>query len=113
MIERIVKLIKAIAMKHRERNEEPEEEQKYLITHLEREILMKLSEALQQNVSIKNQLNKAEVEIVKRLATMQAAIDKLTQQFADIELTPEQVASFDELKAAAQALDDLNEDEVA
>jgi hypothetical protein len=112
MIEKIVKLIKAIAMKHRERNEEPDEVPKYLITHLEKEILMKLSDILQQNESIKSQLNKAEVEIVKRVADLQAAIDKLTQQLADVELTPEQAASFDELKVAAQALDDINPDDV-
>jgi hypothetical protein len=47
------------------------------------------------------------------LGDLQAAIDKLTQQLSDVELTPEQVASFDELKVAAQALDDLNADEVA
>ena len=112
MIERIVKLIKAIAMKHHERNEEPEEEPKYLITHLEKEILMKLSDILQQNESIKSQLNKAEVEIVKRVGDLQAAIDNLTANMADVELTPEQVASFDAVKASAQALDDLNEDEL-
>ena len=74
---------------------------------------MRLSDILSANTSIKNQLNKAEVEIVKRVADLQAAIDTLTQQLADVELTPEQVASFDELKAAGQALDDLNEDMVA
>jgi hypothetical protein len=113
MIERIVKLIKAIAMKHKERNEEPDEEPKYLITHLEKEIIVKLSEILQQNESIKSQLNKAEVEIIKRVGDLQTTIDELAQQLADVELTPEQVASFDAVKASAQALDDLNADELA
>jgi phage shock protein A len=77
-----------------------------------KEIEMRLADILTQNTSIKDQLNKAEVEIVKRVSDLQAAIDALTQQLADVELTPEQVASFDELKAVAQGLDDLNADEL-
>jgi hypothetical protein len=48
VIKEIVTLIKAIAMKHHEKNEEPDEEPKYLITHLEREIRMLLSDVLKQ-----------------------------------------------------------------
>ena len=88
------------------------EENNLHLTHIEKEILMKLSDVLTQNESIKNQLNKAETEIVKRQGDLQAAIDKLTQQLNDVELTPEQAASFDEVKAAAQSLDDLNADVV-
>jgi hypothetical protein len=89
-----------------------EKEPPHNYTYFLRRIEMLMSEILQQNTSIKDQLNKAEVEIVKRVANLQASIDKLNQQLANVELTPEQAASFDEVKAAAQALDDLNEDDL-
>jgi hypothetical protein len=100
-----VRLFEAFTSKYHEEN--------HCLNHVLKEISMKLSDVLSANVSIRDQLTKAEVEIVKRVADLQAAIDKLTQQLADVELTPEQAASFDEVKATAQALDDLNEDEIA
>jgi hypothetical protein len=89
-----------------QRHEEPT----HHLTHLIREINMKLSDVLTQNTSIKAQLNKAEAEIVKRADNLQSSIDKLNQQLANVELTDEQAASFEEVKVAAQALDDLNSD---
>jgi hypothetical protein len=66
-------------MKHHERNEDQEEEPKYLITHLEREILMKLSDLLTVNNSLKDQLTKIDLLVVKKFSDLQAAVDKLTQ----------------------------------
>ena len=94
-------------MKHRD-----EDNKTPIYTQFERKIIMLLSEVLTQNASIKNQLNKAGAEIVKRVSDLLASVDKLNQQLANLELTPEQAASFDEVKAAAQSLDDLNPDEV-
>jgi len=68
---------------------------------------MLLSDLLTINASIVGQLNKVEVEIVKRLGDLQAAIDTLTQQLANLELTEEQAASFEAVRVAAQALDDI------
>jgi predicted nucleic acid-binding Zn-ribbon protein len=99
-----VRLFETFTQKYHEEN--------HHLNHVLKEISMKLSDVLSANVSIRDQLTKVEVEIVKRVADLQAAIDALTQQLADVELTPEQVASFDELKAAAQGLDDLNADEI-
>jgi hypothetical protein len=79
-------------------------------TKTERIICMKLSELLAANVSIKNQLNKAEAEIVAKIAALQAAVDTLTASLADVELTAEQAQSVTDLQTAAQALDDLNPD---
>jgi hypothetical protein len=85
-------------------------EQTHILTRLERTILMNLEELLTTNESIKNQLNKAETELVARLADLQASVDKLTAALASVELTPEQEQSVTELQAAAQALDDLTPD---
>jgi hypothetical protein len=79
-------------------------------THFEKEMLMLLSELLAVNVSIKNQLNKAEAEIVAKVAELQASVDALTTQLADVALTPEQSQSVTDVQAAAQALDDINPD---
>jgi|SRR5450631_36113 len=90
---------KAITMQHQE---EPTH-----VTHLLKEIEMRLSELLQQNVSVKNQLNKAEAEIVAKVNALQASIDKLTADLADVELTEEQTQSVLDLQTAADALDNL------
>jgi flagellar motor switch protein FliM len=79
----------------------------HTLTHLEREIIMKLSELLFQNTSIKNQLNKVEVEIVAKLAELQAAVDKLTENLADITLTDEQTQSVLDVQTAVDALDKI------
>ena len=71
---------------------------------------MLLSELLTKNQSIVGQLNKVEAEIVKKVADLQAAIDKLTEQMGDVELTAEQIASFDAVQTAVDALDALNAD---
>jgi hypothetical protein len=70
-------------------------------------IIMKISELLTVNESIKNQLNKAEAEIVAKIAALQAAVDELTAQLANQDLTPEQVASLTALQESAQALDEI------
>jgi len=81
-------------------------------TYIEREILMKISDLLTINTSIKNQLNKAEKEIIEKVAALQAAIDKLTAGLSDANLTDEQAQSVLDLQTAVQALDDLNADAV-
>jgi len=80
--------------------------------HTIKDILMKITELLTINQSIKGQLNKAEKEIVAKIAELQTAVDALTAQLADATLTPEQEQSVTDVQAAAQALDDLNPDVV-
>jgi uncharacterized protein YdeI (YjbR/CyaY-like superfamily) len=74
-------------------------------------IIMKIAELLEAQASVKNQLNKAEAEIVAKIGTLQDAITTLTEQLADLNLPDEVVQSVTELQAAAQSLDDLNPDE--
>jgi anion-transporting ArsA/GET3 family ATPase len=62
----------------------------------ERRIIVKLSELQEAINGVNTQLDKATKEIV--------------DAFKDVTLTPEQTAAIDRLKAAAQALDDLNPD---
>jgi len=99
-------------MKHHEKNEEHEEEPKYHITHLEREILMKLSELLTVNNSLTNQLSKIDIEIVAKLGDLQASVDKLTQQLADVELSDEQSQSVTAVQEAVNALDAIIPDSI-
>ena len=73
---------------------------------------MKLSELLTANESLVGQLNKVETEIVGRLDTLQAAIDKLTFDLDDLELTPEQEKSVLDVQEAAQRLDDIIPDQI-
>ena len=73
---------------------------------------MKLSELLTVNESVKGQLNKAEAEITAKLADLQAAVDNLTAQLADVTLTDAQAQSVADVQAAAQALDDVVPDVV-
>ena len=75
-----------------------------------KEIKMLLSELLTVNVSIKNQLNKVEQEIISKTKTLQDSITALTEQLANVELTPEQTQSVLDVQAAVQALDDLTPD---
>jgi phosphomevalonate kinase len=99
-------------MKHHERNEDKKEEPKYLITHLEREIIMKLEELLTINNSIKDQLTKIDQEIITKLAELQTAIDKLTEQLAAVELTDEQAASVVAVQDAVNAIDAIIPDSI-
>lgn len=73
---------------------------------------MKLNELLAVNVSIKDQLNKAEAEILAKVAALNEAILNLTQQLENVDLTAEQEQSVLDLQTAAQALDDINPDVV-
>ncbi len=78
----------------------------------ERELFMKLSELLAANESLVGQLNKVEVEIVTRLNDLQTAIDKLTLDLEDVDLTIDQENSVAEVQAAAQRLDDIIPDPI-
>ena len=73
---------------------------------------MKLSELLTINVSLKDQLTKIDLEVLGALAALQATIDNLKAQLADVELTPEQIQSIVDVQAAIQALDDITPDAV-
>jgi len=68
---------------------------------------MKINELLQINQSITGQLNKVEAEIIAKIAALQDAVNALTAQLADQDLTPEQVASLTDLQNVAQSLDDI------
>jgi SMC interacting uncharacterized protein involved in chromosome segregation len=81
-------------------------------THFVRKIEMLLSELLTKNQSIAGQLNKVEVEIVKRISELQEAVDKLTQQLGNLELTEEQTASVEALQVAVDALDSVVPDQI-
>jgi hypothetical protein len=76
-------------------------------TYFVRKIEMLLSELLTKNQSILGKLNKVEVEIVKKISDLQTAIDTLTAQMGDVELTAEQTASIDALQTAVDALDNI------
>ena len=102
-------------MKHKERNEDHEEHHevpKYLLTKLEREILMKLEELLTVNNSLAEQLSKIDLEIVAKLGALQAAIDELTAQLASVELTEEQAASVVAVQEAVNSLDAIVPDTI-
>jgi hypothetical protein len=79
--------------------------------HSEETIIMKINELLAVNQSIKGQLNKAEAEIVAKLANLQAKIDELVDLASNADLPDDVVASITDLQTAAQALDDVNPDE--
>jgi hypothetical protein len=71
---------------------------------------MKIEELLKINVSIKDQLNKAEKEIVTKVDDLQAKIDKLVANAANADLPEDVVQSITDLQASAKALDDLTPD---
>jgi predicted transcriptional regulator len=75
------------------------------------EIEMRLNELLQINTSIKDQLNKAETEIIAKVAALQAAIDELVENAGNADLPEDVVESILAVQTAAQSLDDLNADE--
>jgi hypothetical protein len=81
-------------------------------SQFERFVTMKITELLTINTSIVGQLSKVEAEVIARTTALQAAIDDLTAQMANAELTPEQEASVVAVQAAAQKLDDINPDVV-
>jgi hypothetical protein len=101
LIKEFFALIKAQLIKHHPHN-----------TNTEREIIMKLEELLTINNSIKDQLTKIDQEIIAKLADLQAAIDQLNQQLADVELTAEQAQSVQDVQDAVQALDDIIPDAI-
>jgi hypothetical protein len=63
-----------------------------------KEISMKLDEVIAQVSAVSGQLARASVEIQDRIQKLQDSLG---------ELTPEQVAAIDQLKAAAAAIDDI------
>jgi hypothetical protein len=75
-------------------------------------ILMKISELLTANQSIKGQLNKAEAEIVGKVAELNAKIDELIAAAGNADLPEEVNQSIAEVQTAAQALDDIVADPV-
>jgi hypothetical protein len=101
LIKEFFALIKAQMIKHHPPN-----------THTEREIIMLLKDLLTINNSIKDQLTKIDQEIIAKLADLQAAIDQLNQQLADVELTAEQAQSVQDVQDAVQALDDIIPDAI-
>jgi hypothetical protein len=84
-----------------------QEKEPHNYTYFVRKIEMLLSELLTKNESILGQLNKVEVEIVKKITDLQAAVDTLTQQLGDVALTDEQTASVEALQTAVDALDSI------
>jgi len=90
---------KAITMQHREETTH--------VIQLLKEIEMKLSDVLKSNVSIKNQLNKVEVEIIEKVNVLQAALDNAVANLSDVTLTDEQSQSVLDLQTATDALDNI------
>jgi hypothetical protein len=74
-------------------------------------IIMKIEELVTINQSIKGQLNKAEAEIIARIANLNAKIDELIAAAANADLPQEVADSLLEVQSAAQALDDITPDE--
>jgi ACT domain-containing protein len=97
-----VRLFETFTQKYHQEN--------HCLNHSLKEIKMLLSDLLTINQSIAGQLNKVEVEIVSKLADLQAAIDDLTEQLGNLELTDEQTASVEAVQAAVDALDNLTPD---
>jgi hypothetical protein len=75
-------------------------------------ILMKISELLTVNQSIKGQLNKAEAEIVGKVTELNAKIDELVAAAGNADLPEEVNQSIADVQTAAQALDDIVADPV-
>ena len=73
---------------------------------------MKLSELLTVNNSIKDQLTKIDQEIITKMAELQAAIDELNGNLADMELTEEQAQSITAVQEAVAALDAIVPDSI-
>jgi signal transduction histidine kinase len=63
-----------------------------------KEIIMNIQEAIDEIKNVAVQLGKAKDEILAKIAALEGA---------NGELTPEQQAAIDELKGAAQSLDDV------
>jgi hypothetical protein len=80
--------------------------------NLEESILMKINELLTINQSIKGQLNKAEAEIVGKVADLNSKIDELLDLASNADLPADVVTSIEEVQVAAQALDDIVADPV-
>jgi hypothetical protein len=76
-------------------------------TNFEEILLMKVSELLTVNQSIKGQLNKAEAEIVGKIVDLQAKVDALVAAAADASLPEEVNQSIADLQTSAQSLDDV------
>jgi hypothetical protein len=73
---------------------------------------MKISELLTVNQSIKGQLNKAEAEIVGKVADLNNKIDVLLNMANNADLPEEVNQSIADVQTAAQALDDIVADPV-
>jgi hypothetical protein len=82
------------------------------LTHFEELTIMKFNELIQANQSIKDQLNKAEAEIIAKVTDLQTKIDELVNAASNADLPQEVVDSLTEVQTASQALDDIVPDEV-
>ena len=91
---------------HNRHNNHPQ----HIHQHAVEDLFMKLTELVTINQSIKGQLNKAEQEIIAKVADLQEKIDELVANAADADLPQEVVDSLTEVQTASQALDDLNAD---
>ena len=92
---------------HNRHNDHPPQ---HIHQHTVEDLIMKLTEFVTINQSIKGQLNKAEQEIIAKVTTLQEKIDELVANAADADLPQEVVDSLTEVQTASQALDDLNAD---
>jgi len=68
------------------------------------EIKMKLSELLDALSALDDQIDKAQAEILAKIAALEAAL-------VNVEIPADAQAKIDELKAAAQSLDDIVPDQ--
>jgi hypothetical protein len=97
---------------HRRRSSDHDGAERNHHTHFEDMIIMKINELLTVNQSIKGQLNKAEAEIVGKIAELNAKIDALVAAADGADLPDDVVASIQDVQTAAQSLDDINADPV-
>jgi precorrin-2 methylase len=99
--------------RHQEHDDDDDDERRrHKFTHFEEAIIMKLNELLAINVSVKDQLNKAEQEIIAKVTTLQEKIQELIDAASNADLPQDVVDSLVEVQTAAQSLDDLNPDVV-
>lgn len=75
------------------------------LVSMETRIMSKLNELTGALSAVNEQLSKAKTEIVARIDTLERALTA-----TDLDLPEEVVAALVDLKATAQALDDLNPD---
>ncbi len=75
------------------------------LTITNRHIIMKLAEAIALFETTGAEVKKVQAEIVGKLTELQASVDTLTAQLADVTLTDEQAASVQAVVDGVAALD--------